>query len=168
MSEINIVDTTYRDANASQWGEKMSTAMMYTIAPMMNRAGFKALDATAVSQFGKQIKPVDQNLMDRIQGLSRTKEFMNWERPLTSIEDIRREMGADWTDDELLLLVLVPEDDFKAMKAAGPIKTEYSGAGKPLSAFIKELAKQKKSAFISIQREDFALTLNKCGDGEGQ
>ena len=119
----------------------------------------------ALGQYGKQIKPVDQNLMDRIQDLPRTKDFMNWERPRTSIEDIRREMGADLTDDELLLLVLVPEDDFKAMKAAGPINTAYSGTGKPLSAFIKDLMKQKKSAFISIQKENFSLTLRKNSEG---
>lgn len=120
----------------------------------------------SLSQFGKQIKPVDQNLMDRIQELPRTKEFMKWERPLTSIEDIRKEMGADLSDDELLLLVLVPEDDFNAMKEAGPINTEYSGMGKPLSTFIKELAKEKKTAFISIQKEDFSLTLSRNGDRE--
>lgn len=85
----------------------------------------------ALSHFGKQIRPVDQNLMDRIQGLSRTKEFMKWERPRTSIEDIRQEMGADLTEDDLLLLVLAPEDDFKAMKAAGPINTEYAGRVSP-------------------------------------
>ena len=51
MRDIDIVDTIYRDANASQWGEKMTTAMMYKIAPMMNRAGFRAMDATAISHF---------------------------------------------------------------------------------------------------------------------
>jgi len=115
----------------------------------------------ALGQYGKQIKPVDGNLMDRIQGLPSTREFMNWERPRTSIEDIRREMGTGFTDEDLLLLVLVPEDDFKAMKAAGPINTVYSGAGKPLSAFIKELTRHKKAAFVRIQKEDFSLTLKK-------
>ena len=65
MSEINIVDTTYRDANASQWGEKMSTAMMYKIAPMMNRAGFKALDATAVSHFEYAVRYLKENPSER-------------------------------------------------------------------------------------------------------
>ena len=115
----------------------------------------------ALGHYGKQVKPVDDNLMDRIQGLPRAKEFLNWERPRTTIEDIRREIGGNLTDDELFLLLLAPEDDFKAMKAAGPINTEYSGAGKPLAAFIRELTKQKKSAFISIQKEDFSLTLGK-------
>ena len=116
----------------------------------------------ALGQYGKQIKPVDENLMDRIQSLPGTKELINWERPQTSIEDIRREMGSHLSDDELLLLVLAPEDDFKAMQAAGPIKTEYSGASKPLAAFIKELTKHKKSTYISIQKDNFSLTLRKA------
>lgn len=115
----------------------------------------------ALGHYGKQIKPVDQKLMDRIHSLSRSKEFRNWERPRTTIEDIRREIGGNLTDDELFLLVLAPEDDFKAMKAAGPINTEYSVTGKPLAAFIRELTKQKKPAHISIQKENFSLTLRK-------
>jgi oxaloacetate decarboxylase alpha subunit len=115
----------------------------------------------ALGHYGKQVKPVDENLMDKIHSLSRTKEFINWERPRTSIEDIRSEMGSGLSDDELLLLVLAPEEDFKAMKAAGPIRTEYSSEAKPLAGFIKELMKRKKSTYISIQKENFSLTLRK-------
>jgi oxaloacetate decarboxylase alpha subunit len=115
----------------------------------------------ALGQYGKQIKPVDEKLMDRIQALPRTKDFKKGERPQTSIEDIRREMGTDFTDEELLLLVLVSDDDLKTMRAAGPLKTEYTGTGKSLSAFIKELTKQEKQKVISIQRDNLSLTLKK-------
>ena len=115
----------------------------------------------ALGHYGKQIKPVDDNLMDKIHALKRTKEFSEWERPQTSIEDIRHQMGSNLSEDELLLLALVPEDDFKAMKAAGPINRSYSGATTPLAAFIKGLTKQKKPAFISIQKEGFSLILRK-------
>ena len=70
MSKINIVDTSYRDANASQWGEKMSTAMMYKIAPMMNGAGFKALDATAISHFEYAVRYLHENPWERMKLLS--------------------------------------------------------------------------------------------------
>ncbi len=115
----------------------------------------------ALGHYGEQIKPVEENLMDKIHSLKRTKEFSKWERPQTSIEDIRSQMGSNLNEEELLLLALAPEDDFKAMKAAGPINTEYSGATKPLADFIKELMKQKKSTYISIQKESFSLTLRK-------
>lgn len=115
----------------------------------------------ALGQYGKQVKPVDENLMDKIQGLSRTKEFIDRELPRTTIEDIRRQMGGNLTDDELLLLVLVPEDDFKTMRGAGPINSSYSCAHKPLAAFIKELTKQKKATYISVRKENFSVTLRK-------
>lgn len=115
----------------------------------------------ALGHYGKQIKPVNKNLMDRIQTIPRTKDFKEREKPQTSIKDLRKQMGADFTDEELVLLALVSEDELKAMRAAGPIKTEYSGAGKPLSVFIKELTNQEKQKVISIQRDDFSLTLKK-------
>jgi oxaloacetate decarboxylase alpha subunit len=117
----------------------------------------------ALGHYGKQIKPVDENLMDKIHSLPRTKDFIEWEAPRTSIEDIAHQMGANLSEDELLLLVLVQEDDLNAMRAAGPIKTEYSGESKPLAAFIKELMKRKKSTYISIEKENFSLTLRKSG-----
>ena len=118
----------------------------------------------ALGHYGKQIRPVDQNLMDRVNSLPRTKEFRNWKPPEISIEALRQEIGNNLSDDDLLLLVLCPEEDFKAMRDTGPIKTEYSSAGKPLATFIKELMKQKNSTFISIQRQNFSLTLKKSGN----
>jgi oxaloacetate decarboxylase (Na+ extruding) subunit alpha len=115
----------------------------------------------ALGHFGRQARPVDANLLDRIHCLPRTKELLAWNPPRTSIEDMRRQMGAGLSDDDLLLLALVSEQDFKAMRAAGPIKTEYSASGRPLATFIRELAKQKRAAFISIQRDDFSLTLRR-------
>jgi hypothetical protein len=37
----------------------------------------------------------------------------------------------------------------------------YSGAGKPLAAFIRELVKQKNASYISVQREGFSLVLRR-------
>lgn len=117
----------------------------------------------ALGHFGKQASSVDPDLMDRITALPRTKELTNWKPEQVTIEELRREMGTDLTDDELLLLVLCREEDFKALRGAGPIKTEYSGADKPLIAFIKEVMKQRSATHISIQKEDFSLTLGKEG-----
>lgn len=112
-----------------------------------------------LGQFGKQVHPVDANLLDRIHGLPRTRDLLAWDPPRTSIEDLRRRMGRGLSDDDLLLHALVSEDDFNAMRAAGPLKTEYSASSRPLAAFIRELVKQKNATFISIQRENFSLVL---------
>ena len=115
----------------------------------------------ALGLYGEQVSPVDQDLMDRIMSLPRTKDFIDWKPEEVSIEDLRGELEANLSDDELLLLVICPEKDFKAMRAAGPIKTDYSGADKPMVTFIKELMKRKNSTCISIQKEDLSLTLKK-------
>jgi oxaloacetate decarboxylase alpha subunit len=115
----------------------------------------------ALGQFGKQVRPVDPNLLDRIHNLSRTKDLLGWEPPRTSIEDLRRQVGAAMSDDDVLLLALVPEEDFSALRAAGPMKTQYSAGNKPLAAFIRELVKQKNATFISVQDKDFSLVLRR-------
>jgi oxaloacetate decarboxylase alpha subunit len=118
----------------------------------------------ALGLYGEQASSVDQDFMDRIRSLPRTKDFIDWRPEEASIDDLRRELGANLSDDELLLLVLCPEKDFKAMRAAGPIKTDYSGADKPMVTFIKELMKRKNSTCIGIQKADFSLTLKKSAN----
>jgi oxaloacetate decarboxylase alpha subunit len=71
MDEIEFVDTSFRDAQQSQWGEKMNTAMMYKIAPMMNLAGFRAMDATAISHFEFAVRYHRENPWERMRLLSK-------------------------------------------------------------------------------------------------
>lgn len=118
----------------------------------------------ALGHYGEQVRPVEPNLLDRITSLPRTKDFLDWERPTTSIDDIRARVGGNLSEEELLLLVLVPEDDLKAMRAAGPIKTEYSAAGRSLAGFIRDLAKRKNTSQISIRRDGFFLELKKTAN----
>jgi oxaloacetate decarboxylase alpha subunit len=70
MNEIDFVDTSFRDAQQSQWGEKMNTAMMYKIAPMMNLAGFRAMDATAISHFEFAVRYHRENPWERMRLLA--------------------------------------------------------------------------------------------------
>lgn len=71
MHKINFVDTTFRDAHASLWGEKMSTAMMLQIAPEMERAGFKAMDATAISHLEFAVRHFRENPWERLRLISK-------------------------------------------------------------------------------------------------
>lgn len=71
MQRIRFVDTTFRDAHASLWGEKMSTAMMLQIAPEMDKAGFKAMDATSISHLGFAVRHFRENPWERIRLISK-------------------------------------------------------------------------------------------------
>jgi oxaloacetate decarboxylase alpha subunit len=115
----------------------------------------------ALGQFGRQVRPVDASVLDRIHALPRTKNLLAYERPRTSIEDLRHRLGEQHTDDELLLLALVSEDELSAMRAAGPMRTRYRTQRRPLAEFIRELAKEKHAGLISIRRDGFSLELRR-------
>lgn len=51
MSMINIVDQTFRDGQQSLWGMRIRTGMLERVAPLVNRAGFSAVDITGSSMF---------------------------------------------------------------------------------------------------------------------
>lgn len=115
----------------------------------------------ALGHYGQPPAPVAAEVLDRIHNLPRTKDLLKWERPQITVEELRREIGPGYSDEELLLLILVSEKDLQTMRQAGPIKTEYSGAGKPLADFLKELSKRKNARYICIQKGDFSLTVKK-------
>jgi pyruvate/oxaloacetate carboxyltransferase len=88
--------------------------------------------------YGEPVVPVDQNVKDRIMSLSRTKEFLNWapEGYLKSVEDIRKEIGSDLSDDELLLKILIPGKPLKRGKpkneAAPPVAKPMASGKQPV------------------------------------
>lgn len=115
----------------------------------------------ALGHYGKPPAPVDPDVLDRIMSSPRGKELVHWQRPQISFEDLRREIGPGYSEEELLLMILVGEKDIKAMREAGPIQTEYSTAGKSLLSLIKELSNRKNSNYIQIRKNKFSLTLRK-------
>ena len=60
--------------------------------------------------YGEPAFPLDPKVMDRVMSLPRTKEFIDWkpEGYLKSVEELRREIGPDLSDDDLLLKILIP------------------------------------------------------------
>ncbi len=84
----------------------------------------------ALGYYGEPVVRIDQNVMDRIMSLPRTKEFLNWkpERYLKSVEELRQEIGPDLSDDDLLLKILIPG---KPLKSGAFKKTVTSPLMKP-------------------------------------
>ena len=105
---------------------------------------------------------IDPNIKDRILSSTRAKELANWEVPQPSIKELRQKLGGRGiSDDELLLRYMIQEEEIRKMREAeGPVK-EYLTARNPVVALIQELLKQKDSDYISIQKKDFSLTLQK-------
>jgi oxaloacetate decarboxylase alpha subunit len=90
--------------------------------------------------YGEIAGPIDPNLFDRItQGAEPTKA-----RPGDLLEPgipkVRGERGPFASDDDLLLAAFYSDKEYKALKAAGPINTNYPLASTPLVTLLKEVA----------------------------
>ena len=80
--------------------------------------------------YGEPVVPIDPEVMDKVMNLSRTEHFKNWtpegyDKP---IEELRREIGQELSDDDLLLKILIPG---KPVKRAEPKKKPPLLSAKP-------------------------------------
>ena len=106
-----------------------------------------------LGHYGEIAGPIDPNLFDRItKGATPTTERPGDHLP-PGIPKIRRERGAFASDDDLLLAAFYPNREYKALKAAGPIDTEYPLSSTPLVTLLKEVALRRDiSSFHFINR----------------
>jgi len=84
--------------------------------------------------YGEPVVPVDPNVIDKVMSLPRAKEFINWkpegyEKP---VEELRREIGPDLSDDDLLLKLLIPGKPVKRAEAKKPSGPPVMKAKEPV------------------------------------
>src|SRR5438270_7847197 len=92
VADIELVDTSLRDGNQSTWGAVgIDTAMTLTIAPVMDRVGFKAIDFTTSTHMGVAVRYKKEDPWERIrlmaaatpntplQFMSTGFRFISWE-----------------------------------------------------------------------------------------
>jgi oxaloacetate decarboxylase alpha subunit len=125
---------------------------------VMNAERYKVVPdevrAYVLGRYGEIPGAIDPDLYDRIaRGQEPAKE-----RPGSllspALERVRRERGPFDSDDDLLLAVFYSDRDYAALKAAGPIDTDYPLASTPLSTLVKEIAARRDvRAFHFIQRQ---------------
>ena len=90
--KIDLIDTTVRDGNQSNWGATgLDTGMMLQIAPAMDRAGFHAIDFLASTHMGVAVRFKKENPWERLrlmraacpetplQFLTTGMRFISWE-----------------------------------------------------------------------------------------
>ncbi len=85
--------------------------------------------------YGEPVGPVDPNVMGRVMSLPRAKEFVNWkpEGYEKSVEELRREIGPELSDDDLLLRILIPGKPVKRAEPQKPSTPPVMKAKAPLS-----------------------------------
>jgi len=72
MSSLQIVETSLRDGNQSLWAALgIDTARTLTIAPVMERVGFKAIDFTTSTHMGVAVRYKKEDPWERIRLMAR-------------------------------------------------------------------------------------------------
>jgi oxaloacetate decarboxylase alpha subunit len=118
----------------------------------------------ALGFWGKEASDaIDPDVKDKIMSLPRARELKNWQPPEPSLQEVRRQYGANLSDDDLLLRYIIgSDDDLKAMYAAGPPDGDrYLGAATPLRALLGELLHRKDLRSVSIQTKDMQLSIGR-------
>jgi oxaloacetate decarboxylase alpha subunit len=70
MKKIDFVDTTLRDGHQSLWATRMRTSHMLPIAPVIDEAGFKAVDLMGTVQFDACLRYLREDPWERIRKLA--------------------------------------------------------------------------------------------------
>ena len=90
--------------------------------------------------YGEIAGPIEQNIFDRITKGAAPVKARPGDLLEPGIARLRRERGPFASDDDLLLAAFYPDSEYRALKAAGPIKTDYPLASTPLLTLVKEIA----------------------------
>jgi oxaloacetate decarboxylase (Na+ extruding) subunit alpha len=63
---VGLIETTLRDGNQSVWAYRMTTAMMLPMLPVMDEAGFRAIEPTTAIQFDACVRYLRENPWERL------------------------------------------------------------------------------------------------------
>src|SRR5512135_248139 len=67
MADIQLLDVSIRDGNQSLWGATgLTTPQILQVAPLLDRAGFRAIDFTSSTHMGVAVRTHRENPWERI------------------------------------------------------------------------------------------------------
>ena len=90
--------------------------------------------------YGEIAGPIDPNLYDQITRGEKPVTVRPGLRVPPALDRLRKERGPFASEDDLLLAAYYNDTECKALKAAGPIKTDYSRSETPLLTLVREIA----------------------------
>ena len=67
---IRLIDVTLRDAHQCLWATRMTTAMMRNVAPLLDDAGFEAIDLVGGAVFDVCVRYLREDPWERMRILS--------------------------------------------------------------------------------------------------
>ena len=138
MTDVRLVDVSIRDGNQSLWGATgLSTPQILQIAPVLNRAGFQALDFTSSTHMAVAVRYAQNDPWERI----RQMRSLAPDTPLQFITTGMRFISWEAADPQFMRLafrrlaangmrrfiVLDPMHDVDALLAASRLVKEEGG-----------------------------------------
>ena len=114
----------------------------------------------AIGRFGKPNVPIDAKVMERIESLPRTQE-LRAEAPMASVSELRRRLGTQLSDEELLLRATMPAGQVDAMLAAPPASRYYNPGIRPVYSLLEGLAAHRDLTHLSVAKAGFRLELRR-------
>jgi oxaloacetate decarboxylase alpha subunit len=114
----------------------------------------------ALGRFGKPNVPIVSNVMDRIESLPRTHELRA--EPVTAdLDELRRRIGHQLSDEEFLLRAVMPAGLVDAMYAAGRAVRRYNPTLRPVMGLIRQLTSRHDLSNVVVDKPGFRLGLRR-------
>lgn len=170
--EARVIDEIARVREELGWPIVMTPfAQMVMTQAMMNVTnvqGGKERYATipdeivryALGRFGRPNAPIAPEVMDRIMASPRAKELAV-EPDMASVDELRRRLGRDLSDEELLLRATMPAEQVDAMQAAGPANRHYAPGREAAMQLVRALLARSDLERVTVDKPGFHLELRR-------
>jgi oxaloacetate decarboxylase (Na+ extruding) subunit alpha len=113
----------------------------------------------ALGRFGRPNRPIAPEVMDRVDSLPRTRELQE-EPGMPPLPELRRRIGAHFSDEEFLLRATMPGIQVDAMKPTGTAPRYYDPKMVPVKNLIRQLTARHDLNYISVVKSGFRLELS--------
>jgi oxaloacetate decarboxylase alpha subunit len=170
MADIELLDVSFRDGNQSLWGATgLRTGQILQIAPVMDRAGFRALDFTSSTHMGIAVRTHRENPWERIRltraAMPRTPlqfigtgfRFISWES--ASEEVMRLVYDRLVANGMTRFIVLDPMHDMAAIRRTARL-IRLAGGQEIVGALTYTLSEVHTDAFYA----GLAAGMARCRD----
>ena len=114
----------------------------------------------ALGRFGRPTRPIDTEVMAKIESLPRTSE-LRAEPPMAPLAELRSRFSRGISDEEFLLRATMPAGQVDAMIAAGPAGRHYDPSTKPVMSLVRSLTARRDLEAITVEKSDFRLELRR-------
>jgi oxaloacetate decarboxylase alpha subunit len=106
-------------------------------------------------------RDMNPTIKDKILDRPRAREWAKWTPDEPSPDEIRRNIGAEGTsDEELLLRWIIGKEDIDSMRA-NKRPLEYLNSEQPLVNLLQELSKRTNNRQIHVQTGKFSVTMER-------